>query len=486
METAMRVLICASEAMPYAKTGGLADVAGSLPKALHDLGHDVRLALPKYRSVYEGGFATTSLHHDLPVPLGDRILPVSIETTHRDGIITYLVVSDEHFRRPGGLYGYPDDDARFIVYMRGILAALAAGDWRPDIIHCNDWQTGLLPVYLRTAYRDSLGDVASLYTVHNLAYQGNFAPQVLELAGLGYDLYDPQHLEFYGGVSFMKGGLVFADLISTVSPTYAVEIQQPEYGERLDGVLRERADRLRGILNGIDYDYWNPATDPNLPITYTAETVGQGKAANKAALQARLGLERSDAPLLALISRLTSQKGLDLVEGALPGLLDEDFQFVVLGTGDPHYEQMVRDLAARHPDRISATIGFDEPLAHQIYAGADFFLMPSAYEPCGLGQMISMRYGTIPVVRRTGGLADTVVPFDENHLTGNGFSFPEYRPEALAARIRAGLAAYRRPAPWQALRTNALQTDFSWARSAAGYVDAYRTAVELHRAPVAG
>ena len=485
MERPLRILVCSGEAMPYAKTGGLADVAGSLPRALNDLGADARLALPKYQSLYQAGTPTEPLYSNLTVPLAQRHQAVGIEYTESGGMPTYLVVSDHHFRRPSGLYGYPDDAERFIVFMRGVLEMLARSDWRPDLIHCNDWQTGLIPVYLRTRYRDPLGEIASLYTVHNLAYQGNWPPAVLEPAGLDQSLFNPHQLEFYGQVSFMKAGLVFADAVSTVSPTYAREITQPEFGEGLDGVLRDRQSRLFGLLNAIDYDYWNPATDPSLTANYAPDTVESAKPLNKDALQAALGLERRAVPVLAIISRLTSQKGLDLVEQALPTLMARDFQFVVLGTGDAHYEQALRDTAARFPGRVAVTIGFDEPLAHLIYAGSDLFLMPSRYEPCGLGQMISMRYGTIPVVRRTGGLADTVQPFAADRLTGNGFVFADYTPQALAGAVTQALDTYAHPELWSALVANAMTTDFSWERSAGDYLELYRTTITLHASPVA-
>jgi len=480
----MRVLICSGEAVPYAKTGGLADVAGSLPKALRELGHDARLALPKYASVYEGGFATSVAAADLQVPLGGRRVTVSVETADVSGFPAYLVVSDQHFRRPA-LYGHPDDAERFIVFMRGLLEFLGESEWQPDLIHCNDWQTGLIPAYLETVYQTRLGQVATLYTVHNLAYQGNFPPEVLGLAGLPGELYNVDCLEFYGQVSFMKAGLVLADAISTVSPTYAQEIMQPEYGERLDGVLRSRQERLFGVLNGIDYDYWNPETDADLATNYSVDSAPEGKAENKAALQRIMHLPVRPVPLISVISRLASQKGFDLIEQVLPELMTRDVQFVVLGTGEPHYEQLFRELGARYPERMAAHLGFNEALAHQIYAGSDLFLMPSRYEPCGLGQMISMRYGTIPVVRRTGGLADTVFPFDPDTASGNGFVFQPYEAAALASAIHRGLEIQQRPQAWAVLMANAMTSDFSWQRSGARYLDVYQTAVDLHRrAPV--
>ena len=485
MERPLKVLICSAEARPYAKTGGLADVAGSLPKALAALGHDARLALPKYRSVYEGGFDTTPLYSGFMIPVGSKRQRVSVEVSHAGGVPTYLVVSDRRFRRPAGLYGYPDDAERFIFFCRAVLGMIERDGWRPDLIHCNDWQTGLVPVYLQTAY-PGLADIASLYTVHNLAYQGNSPPETLALAGLPPQLFNCHQLEFFGQLSLMKAGLLFADAISTVSPTYAREITEPEYGEGLDGVLRERRDRLYGILNGIDYDFWNPQTDPHLAANYSLESAPLKKVRNKEALQRALALERRPLPVLAIVSRLTSQKGLDLVEQALPDLMAHHLQFVVLGTGDPHYQLLLQEAAACYQGRMAVTIGFDEPLAHRIYAGADLFLMPSRYEPCGLGQMISMRYGTIPVVRRTGGLADTVQPFQPAAGTGNGFLFDGYHAADLTAAVTAALDTYRDTTLWQALMRNAMLTDFSWERSAAGYLDLYRTVLQLHRAGAPG
>jgi len=478
----LRVLLCASEVVPFVKTGGLADVAGALPKALAALGHDVRLVLPGYAAVDKKKFPSRKVR-SLTVPLGGKSVSVTLRSSEAiPGVPTYLIDSPKHFSRDG-LYGEPDDGERFALFCRAIVELARQHDWCPQVIHGNDWQTGLLPVYLKRVYAqdEKLADVATLHTVHNLAYQGVFEPSVLEAAGLDAGLFTVDNLEFYGQVNFLKGALIFADLLSTVSQTYSREIQTSELGERLEGVLAKRKDDLFGVLNGLDYEEWNPAADPHISAHYDASAAAP-KAENKAALQQRLGLpERPEAPLFGMVSRLASQKGLDILGDVLPHLLGLDAQVAVLGTGDPYYHHLMSDLADRYPDKMAAVLDFDNPLAHQIYAGCDFFLMPSRYEPCGLGQMISLRYGTIPIVRRTGGLADTITDFDAHTGEGNGFSFKQYSAVALMGAIsRALLTMQTRPA-WSRLVRNAMNCDFSWGRSANEYVDLYRRAIERHR-----
>jgi len=480
---ALRVLFCASEAVPFAKTGGLADVAGALPPALADLGHDVRLALPKYSAIEAAKIASRPVGKPFDVRLGDESFPVSIEVSDAlPGVSTYLVDCPAYFDREG-LYGQPDDAQRFALFCRAALQFIEQDDWKPQVIHGNDWQTALIPVYLRTSYAQHphLSRIGALHTIHNLAYQGLFDPPVLQAVGLDPSLFTIDALEFYGKANFLKGGLIFADLLNTVSKKYAEEIQTREYGERLEGVLTKRRDDLHGILNGLDYETWNPKTDAFLEANYDAGDL-KPKAANKAALQRRLGLlERPHVPLFGLVSRLAGQKGLDILGEVLPHLLRLDVQFALLGTGEQYYQDLLSRLAADHPDKMGVALTFDNALAHQIYAGSDMFLMPSRYEPCGLGQMISLRYGTIPVVRSTGGLADTITDFNAETGEGNGFSFQEHTAVALMAAIARAILTFKTPPTWSRLVRNALAADFSWDRSARQYADLYQRVADRRR-----
>ncbi len=478
----LRVLFCTSEAVPFAKTGGLADVAGSLPPALARLGHDVRLALPKYSSIEASNVNSRAIGEPFDVRLGAESVTVSVEMSDTvEGVPTYLVNCPTFFARDQ-LYGHPDDAQRFALFCRAVLQFIERDEWKPQIIHGNDWQTALIPVLLKTSYagHPELSKIGTLHTIHNLAYQGLFDPSVVSAVGLDASLFNIRGLEFYGKANFLKGGLLFADLLNTVSKKYAEEIQTREYGERLDGVLAQRREDLHGILNGIDYREWSPSTDRFLAANYGPDDL-EGKAADKAALQRTYELaERPDVPLIGLVSRLASQKGLDLLSEALPHLLQWEVQFVLLGTGEQHYHDVLSGLAERHPDRMGAALRFDNALAHQIYAGADLFLMPSHYEPCGLGQMISLRYGTIPIVRRTGGLADTIDDFDTESGEGNGFSFEEYSAVALLGAIGRAVLAYKDDRSWPLLIGNAMAADFSWERSAAQYGDLYGEAAGRH------
>jgi starch synthase len=479
----LRVLLCASEVVPFAKTGGLADVAGALPKALAALGHEVRVALPKYAGLDPKKINSERVGDAFDVPLGAKSVSVRMEVSEAiPGVEGYLVDSPEHFARKQ-LYSEPDDAERFALFCRAVLEFLRRQDWRPQVIHVNDWQTGLLPVYLKTRYRNeaALAPIATLYTIHNLAYQGIFSPEALGKIGLDRSVFTMDGLEFYGQVNLMKGGILFADLLSTVSETYSRQIQTADYGERLEGVLAKRRADLFGVLNGVDYDQWNPATDRLLAANYDRDNL-KPKATNKAALQRRLGLpERPEVPVFGLVSRLAGQKGLDLLAEVMPHLLQLEVQFALLGTGEQQYHVLLADLARRYPAKLGLVLGFDEPLAHQIYAGADFFLMPSRYEPCGLGQMISLRYGTIPIVRDTGGLADTVSDFNPTTGEGNGFSFQEHTAVALFGTIARALLTMRAQPAWQRLLQNAMACDFSWGRSAQAYVGLYQRALERHR-----
>src|SRR5574340_428523 len=475
----LRVLVCASEVVPFAKTGGLADVAGALPKALVALGHDVRVAMPRYSAIDGKKLKLEPIGKPFRVMQGGNPEVGVLGSDAIPGVKAYLIDSPKHFDRKS-LYGDADDGERFALFSRAVLEFLRKGEWKPQVIHANDWQTGLLPVYLKSSLRNdaALAPIATLYTIHNLAYQGVFGADTLKRVGVDRSLFTIDGLEFYGQANFMKGGLVFADLLSTVSETYSREIQTAEYGERLEGVLAKRHDDLFGVVNGIDYDEWNPSTDSLLAARFQPGDL-KGKPANKAALQRKLGLpERPEATVFGLVSRLATQKGLDLLSEVLPHLLQLDVQFALLGTGDRYYHDLLSSLAKQHPEKVGLVLGFDNALAHQIYAGSDFFLMPSRYEPCGLGQMIALRYGTVPIVRQTGGLADTVSDFNPQTGAGNGFSFREPSAVALFGAISRALLTMKTGPAWQQLVQNAMASDFSWGRSAQAYAELYQRAVE--------
>ncbi len=473
----LKILLCASEIVPFAKTGGLADVAGALPKALAALGHEVRVAMPRY-DVIDGKALGVRPLTSVKVPLGGRTVSVQIAVSEAvEGVTAYLVDSPEYFRR-GTLYGEPDDGERFGLFCRAVVELLRQGDWVPEVVHANDWQTAMIPVYLRTAYaRDKrLAGIAALFTIHNLAYQGVFERGILDTLGLDRSLFTMDGLEFWGQVNFLKGGLVFSEVLNTVSPRYAQEIQTAEFGERLEGVLRKRSADLFGVLNGLDYEEWDPATDEFIAANYHADDV-TGKAACKQSLQEKLELPvRPEVPLLGLVSRLAGQKGLDLLADVFPVLLESDVQLALLGTGEPYYHELLSSLQRRFPEKMGLVLGFDNALAHQIYAGSDMFLMPSNYEPCGLGQMISLRYGTIPIVRETGGLADTVTEFNPQTGEGNGFSAKERSSVAVLGAIARALLTMQRPNQWARLVQNAMNCRFSWEKSAKEYVKLYHRA----------
>jgi starch synthase len=486
--------------MPFVKTGGLADVAAALPAALAERGVEVTVMLPRYRGVRECGVDMRPCEPPLvPVTIGPYTVKVSLETAlvpHRpvpDGGVRVVCLGyDPYFDRPclygsQGGYGagggdYPDNAQRFSLFSRAVIEAAGALGLSPDIYHVNDWQTALVCAYLKAQGGGNPAKAKSVLTIHNIGYQGMFWKWDLPWTGLGWELFNPEGVEFYDHVNFLKAGIIFADAVTTVSPTYAREIRSsPEFGRGLEGVLRSRAGDLVGIVNGVDGDVWNPATDGFLPARYSARDMS-GKAECKAALQAECGLPVAEAaPLIASVGRLTEQKGTGLVLDCVEDVLDSDpdCQFVFLGTGDGDLERRLEGVAARRPGSVRANVGFDEGLAHRIEAGSDVFLMPSRYEPCGLSQLYSMIYGTIPVVRRTGGLADTVVDSldkgspEGDESEGTGFVFEESTPEALLKCVRRALARYRRPEAWRALLRRAMKGDWSWDRSAGQYVRLY-------------
>jgi starch synthase len=475
----MRVLFASSEVAPFAKTGGLADVAGALPKALKALGHDIRVVLPKYRMVDTAKYGLRRVLPKLPVPIAGTFETAAVWEAAIASVPTYFIEQDEYYDREG-LYqvagrDHPDNAERFAFFSRALLELTRALDFPPTVYHCNDWQTGLVPTYLRTTYQGDpefrAGGV--LFTVHNMGYHGLFRPATLAIANLGPELFTPFGVEFYGKVNFLKAGLVYSDLINTVSRRYSQEIQTEEFGHGLEGVLRARAKDVHGILNGIDYDEWHPGRDQFIASRFSTDDL-RGKAACKADLQRLFGLpERPDVPLLAVISRLAEQKGMDLIAESLDSILGLDAQFVLLGTGEPALHQAFEAAKARHPSRVGLELGFDVVLSHKIEAGADMFLMPSRYEPCGLNQMYSLAYGTIPIVRATGGLDDTIQPFEPATNVGNGFKFAEASSDALLLTVRQAVALYRQRAPWLRLIENAMDCDFSWGRSAKEYEALY-------------
>ncbi|MGC8837186.1 MAG: glycogen synthase [Anaerolineae bacterium] len=486
MTEPLRILYLSAEVVPFAKTGGLADVAGSLPKAVRALGHDIRVAMPRYGRVDVEKFGLKKLLGPFPVPLDDETKPAEIyEGRIGQDVPVYFVENKELYDRDG-IYMYPDDAERFIFYCRAALEMCRLLNWRPDVIHCNDWHTAIVPNWLKTIYKDDpfFQGTATVYTIHNLAYQGIFGYRVLEIAGVdeyGF-LAHPDMADLNGVVDLMARGIHFADVINTVSETYAQEILTPEYGERLDPLLRDRRHRLFGILNGIDYEVMNPATDPHIAQHYDIHSLDK-RVENKKALQREAGLKEDvDVPLLGAISRLTDQKGFDLVAQIMdPMLRYLKVQFVLLGTGEQRYHDMFSALSQQYPDRVRAFLTFNAPLAQRIYAGSDLFLMPSRFEPCGLGQMIAMRYGSVPVVRETGGLADTVKDFDPRTGTGNGFTFREYEPLALYTALVRAVETYRHTDVWRRIQLAGMTADFSWTASARKYVDLYYRALAVIR-----
>jgi len=482
----LNLLIVSSEAVPYAKTGGLADVAGALPLELAKLGHDVILLLPRYRCLSESGRSfhpVCRLQVITPQGLVDTLIEEDVIPVGEGGrqIRVWTIRNEAFFDRPG-LYqdrgiDYPDNLDRFSFFCRATIEVMAylrtSWGWNTDILHLHDWQTALCAVYLNTVDRDrpEVQGMHTVLTLHNVGYQGLFPGEQFEKTGLPPSLFTPVGLEYHGSVNLLKGGIVFADYVTTVSPTYAREILMPEFGFGLEGVLRNRADRLLGILNGIDIDRWNPETDPYLPANYSV-TDRSGKQLCKQALQREFQLPETPVPLLSVIARLTSQKGLDLVAAIIPQLTAMDLQLVILGTGEPQIEAKLKVLQARYPHRMGLRIGFDEGLAHRIEGGADVFVMPSRYEPCGLSQLYSLRYGTVPVVRKTGGLADTVLPMPpEARQAGQatGFQVEEDTAAALLAVLRRTMAVYQDRPMWERLVEAGMTTDVSWARSANVY-----------------
>jgi starch synthase len=478
---ALKVLFLSAEVVPFAKVGGLADVVGSLPKALKALGHDVRVAMPRYGRISIEKFNLAPFLDFFPVPFDDRSDPAAVLEGRLGDVPVYFVENARLYDREG-IYGYPDDADRFIFFCRAALEMCRQMSWQPDIIHSNDWHTAIVPNWLKTIYAEGFfASTATVYTIHNLAYQGIFGYRVLQIAGLDeYGLIrHPQVSDLNEVVDLMARGILFADVVNTVSERYAQEILTPEYGERLDPILRDRKDRLFGIVNGIDYEVLNPAIDSHIAQHFDADHLDQ-RVANKPALQAEAGLvQDARTPVLGSISRLADQKGFDILGDAIDHILDLGVQFVLLGTGDQHYHEMFTRIAQQYPGRMAVSLTFNAPLAQKIYAGSDIFLMPSRFEPCGLGQMIAMRYGSVPVVRLTGGLADTVRDFNPATGEGTGFVFEKYDRWALFAAVVRALENYRNPSVWRQIQQQGMRTDFSWEASARKYIDLYYRALEF-------
>lgn len=489
MAERLRVLFVSAEVTPFARTGGLGDVNGALPPVLAAQGHDVRVVMPLYQTIRDRGWPLTQTLADLSVPLAFGVRQAQVWQTALNGqrreepeAPVYFIEQDEYFARPG-LYGtesgdYPDNAFRFIFFCRAALALAERLQWFPHIFHCHDWHTGLIPAYVRflPGLDSRISTANSVFTIHNLAYQGWFPAWAFGLTGLPWSLFQPTGVEFLGFMNCMKAGISYADQLSAVSPSYAEEICTPELGFGLDGVLRQRREVLTGILNGADYHVWNPETDAALQAHYNATDL-TGKDTCKIALLREYGLpEELSVPLLGMVSRLVDQKGVDLVVSALERLLTMNIRVAILGAGEPRYEQQLTAFAQRYPERLGVRLAFDEPLSHRIQAGSDCFLMPSRYEPCGLTQLYSLRYGTIPIVRATGGLRDTVQPFDPATGAGTGFVFTEPSAEALLEAVRAAVEAFHDKQSWRQLQRNAMAQDFSWDRSARQYVALYHQA----------
>jgi len=468
-------MFAVSECVPFIKSGGLADVAGSLPKELVKQGTEVTIIMPKYRDIPEKYLSDLEKVMDFRVQVGWRNQYCGLEKLEQDGITFYFIDNEDYFKRPG-LYGYFDDGERFSFFNRAVLESLSYLSYYPDIIHCHDWHTAMIPFMLNVDYkwRREYSQIKTVFTIHNLQFQGIMPRGALgDLLNLNDDYFTTDQLEFYGNINFMKAALIASDKITTVSPTYMDEIQTDYYGEKLNQLLTLRQSDLTGIINGIDEEVYNPATDDVIIQKYSNTNIS-GKVQNKLDIQKLFGLKEDETiPIISMITRLTSQKGLELVRHVFHEIMEENVQFLVLGTGDPEFENFFREMEFKYPDKCKAYIGFDESLAHKIYAGADLFLMPSKFEPCGLGQLIALQYGNIPVVRETGGLNDTVFSYNELTNSGNGFSFTNFNAHDMLYTIRRALHLYEDKDVWSTIVKNAMTMDNSWAQSAFKYNQLY-------------
>ena len=482
----MKIAEASSEIVPYAKTGGLADVVGTLPLYLEKAKQEVSMFIPLYKSVITSGFDIKLMDVTLDIPIGDAVhtgyLWKGVHPDSKD-ITVYFIQHDEYYHRDA-LYGtesgdYPDNSERFIFFSRAVIEVIKRLELSIDVLHCHDWQTALIPVYLKTLYSHdkNLSSIKTVLTIHNLAYQGLFWREDMKLTGLDRTLFNWKPLEHWGKINFLKGGIVFADIVTTVSKKYAEEIRTAEFGCGLEIILKEHEHKLYGIINGVDYSEWSPENDKFISHKYNIENL-RGKAMCKKHLRKILSLPQAKAPMLGMISRLTEQKGVDLLIVIMDDLMKRDLQLAILGIGDEKYHQMLREIALKYKRKLSLNIMFDNQLAHQIEAGADIFLMPSKYEPCGLSQMYSLRYGTIPIVRETGGLADTIKDANDLNLkngTATGFTLKGYFATEFLFAIDRALELYKSKTKWNALRRNAMKQDWSWKRSTREYVELFKS-----------
>jgi len=485
----MHIAFVASEGVPFSKTGGLADVVGALPRALAALGHQVSVYLPRYRQTKLAESSTVV--RSITVPFDDKYRFASVIAGGSQGGIRFYFIEYPEFLDREALYGtpagdYPDNAERFALFSRAVLEASKILGV-PNVFHCHDWQSALVPVLLRTVYAEdpAFSDAATVFTIHNMGYQGLFPPEVLPLLMLPWDLFTMSKMEFFGQVNFLKGALTYADFITTVSRKYSQEIQTAEYGFGLEGVLRGRASTVTGILNGVDYDEWSPQTDKFIIAHYSSQDLS-GKAKCKQDLLATFGMAKADPklPIIGIVSRFAAQKGFDLISQIMDRLAREEMIVVALGAGDKTYEEMFTRLNKQFPNKIAVKVAYDNAIAHKIEAGSDMFLMPSRYEPCGLNQIYSLKYGTVPIVRATGGLDDTIEPWDARTGKGTGFKFTEYNGESLLLTIKQALQAFRDQTSWQALMRNGMNKDFSWNASAREYVKVYEKARQLHASAI--
>ena len=476
----MKVLFAASEAHPFIKTGGLGDVMGALPQSLTELGVEARVVIPKYKNIKDELKQNLQFIKWFTVPVGWSNQYCGVFQYKYKDVVYYFIDNEYYFNRDG-LYGYYDDGERFAFFNRAVLEFIKEIDWKPDIINCNDWQTGMVPVLLNLEYKNNefYSNMKTVFSIHNLLFKGSFVPNVLpELFGYDYMPLTNGSVELNGSVSFLKGGINYSDQITTVSNTYAEEIKTQQYGEGLDGLLRCKSDFLKGIVNGIDYEEFDPEKDNLIFKNFTWDSISD-KVENKLSLQKELGLpQRAETPMIGLISRLTHQKGCDLIVSIIDRLLQKDIQFIVLGTGDYWYEETFKNLQYRYPDKVSANIKFDNSLAHKIYAATDMFLMPSLFEPCGLGQLIALRYGSIPIVRETGGLKDTISPYNKYTGIGNGFGFKNFNSNELMQIIEYALTIYDDKDAWNNIIRQAMDSDNSWEKSAMQYKLLYEDVVK--------
>ncbi|MDP8257354.1 MAG: glycogen synthase GlgA [Candidatus Alcyoniella australis] len=481
----LRILIACSEVAPFSKTGGLGDVCNALPKALVELGHEVRVISPLYRMVRQSGFGLVRAAQDIEISQDDRIEMGHVRLAEDFTDFMAVFVENDRYYDRDGIYGtpqgdHPDNAARFAFFAKMVLEYCREFDYIPDVIHCHDWPTGLIPALLTyaSALDSRCRHISSVFTIHNLGYQGLFPYENLELFGLPPETWQIDGVEYHGKLSLLKAGIVYSQMITTVSRRYAKEIQSEELGMGMDGILRKHGDALRGIVNGVDYDQWSPNHDPYIASNYTrSKTVGKKRC--KADLLDEFGLPQrlTARPLIGMVTRLAEQKGCDILAEAIDELVKLDLGLVVLGKGEEQYNRLFAKLAKRHPDHVGVRIAFDEAVAHKIEAGSDYFLMPSRYEPCGLNQLYSMRYGTIPIVRATGGLDDTVREYDPQTGRGTGFKFEEYSAQALVEAVRRATGFYRKRVHFRKLIDNAMAADFSWKRSAKRYEEVYRQAL---------